>query len=172
MPPKIGDDMAGFRVLRFLGSAGRPVLGAVAILALVVVAVALWRPWQHPHRAAESAEGSATTAPKVPGPRAGDGCDDWMKFGVDSQTGQEILCSAAPNESLLWHSTATDIASAMAGLPSVGKSGSPCSAAPYTLGRSSDGYAVWCLGAPRALLPGGNVLDTPDQQTLWVLYSP
>lgn len=106
------------------------------------------------------------------GPKIGENCDDWMKFSTDSATGQEMVCSGLPMAPTKWYSTATGIAAGLGDHPLVGRTGSPCNEPPYTFGRSSDGYAVWCFSGPRALMPGGQWLSTPDQQPVWALYSP
>lgn len=105
----------------------------------------------------------ASTTAVVSGPTIGDQCDDWMKFSTDSTTGQEMVCGGAPDDpTTTWQSTASGMASGMANLPRVGASGSACSAPPYTFGRSSDGYAVWCVGG------GSQAVDTP----VWTKYRP
>lgn len=99
----------------------------------------------------------------VSGPTIGSQCYDWMKFSTDSTTGQEMVCGGAPNDpTTTWQSTASGMASGMANLPRVGMTGSACSAPPYTFARSSDGYAVWCVG------DGARAADNP----VWIKYSP
>jgi hypothetical protein len=98
-----------------------------------------------------------------------------MKFSTDSTTEQEMICSGYPNDApkMTWYSTQATLVAGMADAPRVGKTGSPCSEPPpYTFGRSSDGYAVWCHSGPRALMPGLKWLSTPDEQSVWALYSP
>lgn len=121
------------------------------------------------------------TAPPAPttsaaqvnsGPKIVDACDDWMKFSTDSATGQEMICSGLPMAPTTWHSTASGIAAGLGDNPRVGPTGSPCNEPPYTFGRSSDGYAVWCYSGSQALMPGLQWLDTPDQRPVWALYSP
>ena len=73
-------------------------------------------------------------------------CDDWMKIGVDSDSGNQMFCAhsraADPNSQLSWQPWGAHLDS----LPQVGSVGSPCPASEYTVGRSEDGYVAWCLG--------------------------
>jgi hypothetical protein len=98
---------------------------------------------------------TTSTAQVQTGPTIGDECDDWMKFSTDPLSGQEMLCSGYPDnlsrgEPMKWYSAeagAVGPSSGWADAPRVGKTGSSCSGeVPYTMGRSSDGYAVWCVG--------------------------
>jgi hypothetical protein len=107
-----------------------------------------------------------TTTPQVDtGPTIGDECFDWMKFSTDSATGQEMICSGYPDDApkMTWYSTQATLVAGMTDAPRVGKTGSPCSVPPFTFGRSSDGYSVWCLSGQRALMPGRRWLNTPDE---------
>ena len=116
-----------------------------------------------------------TTTPQVDtGPTIGDECFDWMKFSTDSATGQEMICSGYPDDApkMTWYSTEATLVAGMTDAPRVGKTGSPCSVPPFTFGRSSDGYSVWCLSGQRALMPGRRWLNTPDERPVWALYSP
>jgi len=117
-----------------------------------------------------------TTTSEVPaGPSVGDECDDWMKVSKDAATGQEMICSGYPDErpKMTWVSTQASLVATLAAAPRTGsKTGSRCSEPPYTFGRSSDGYIVWCYSGERALMPGLKWLSTPDRRSVWALYSP
>ena len=91
------------------------------------------------------------------GPTIGDECFDWMKFSTDLLTGQEMICSGysenlCRGEPMTWYSAEEGAVGPSAGwadAPRVGRTGSSCSGeVPFTTGRSSDGYAVWCFGGP------------------------
>ena len=116
-----------------------------------------------------------TSTSEVPvGPRVGEECFDWMKVSNDSATGQEMICSGYPDErpKMTWVSAHESLVATIAAAPRVGKTGSRCSEPPYTFGRSSDGYIVWCYSGDRALMPGLKWLSTPDRRSVWALYSP
>ena len=123
---------------------------------------------------------TTSTAQVQSGPTIGDECHDWMKFSTDPLSGQEMLCSGysdnlSRGEPMKWYSAEAGAVgpSAEADAPRVGKIGSSCNGeVPYTMGRSSDGYAVWCYSGPRALMPGLKWLSTPDERSVWALYSP
>ncbi|PRC41808.1 hypothetical protein C6A85_000000113745, partial [Mycobacterium sp. ITM-2017-0098] len=112
-----------------------------------------------------------TTTTAQSGPTIGDECSDWMKFSTDPLSGQEMLCSGYSEnlnrgESMKWYSAEVGAVGPSAGwadTPRVGKAGSSCSGeVPFTMGRSSDGYGVWCVGdGARA-----------DQIPVWTPYSP
>jgi serine/threonine-protein kinase len=110
---------------------------------------------------------TTSTAQVHSGPTIGDECYDWMKFATDSATGEEMLCFGYPDnlsrgEPTTWFSTTTGPVAGTADEPLVGRTGSPCSAPPYTFGRSSDGYSVWCVGdGARA-----------DGNPVWAKYHP
>jgi serine/threonine-protein kinase len=130
-----------------------------------------------PPPVATTAPPTTTTAQVLSGPTIGDACSDWMKFATDSQTGQEMLCFGYPDnidrgEPTTWFSTADGPVAGAADHPPVGKSGSPCSVPPFTFGKSSDGYSVWCFGGGEALMPGGRTFYTPESKPVWALYSP
>jgi hypothetical protein len=59
-------------------------------------------------------------------------------------------------------STTTGPLAGAADKPIVGRTGTPCSDPPYTFGRSSDGYSVWCVG------DGAQA----DQNPFWKPYTP
>jgi serine/threonine-protein kinase len=120
-----------------------------------------------PRNSAASPEPTTTAAPVQTGPTIGDECNDWMKFATDSKTGEEMLCFGYPDtlsrgEPMTWFSTTTGPVAGAADKPLVGRTGSPCSAPPYTFGRSSDGYSVWCVG------DGAQ----SDQNPVWKPYAP
>lgn len=107
------------------------------------------------------------------GPTIGDDCSDWMKFAVDPVSGQEMLCSGYSDNighgaSPQWYSAekgAVGPSDGAADLPRVGKKGSSCRGeVAQTMGRSSDGYFVWCIG--------GGQYDPPGSQPIWTVYSP
>ncbi len=114
---------------------------------------------------------TTSTAQVQTGPTIGDECDDWMKFSTDPLSGQEMLCSGYPDnlsrgEPMKWYSAeagAVGPSSGWADAPRVGKTGSSCSGeVPYTMGRSSDGYGVWCVG------DGAQA----DKNPVWAAYHP
>jgi hypothetical protein len=123
---------------------------------------------------------TTTNSQNLNGPTIGDECSDWMKFSIDPISGQEMLCSGysgnlSRGDSTKWYSAEEGAAGPSAGwasAPRVGITGSPCSEPPFTFGRSSDGYAVWCHSGSRALMPGLEWLSTPDERPVWALYSP
>ncbi|AGB21669.1 protein kinase family protein [Mycobacterium sp. JS623] len=115
---------------------------------------------------------TTTTDQIESGPALGDECNDWMKFATDAN-GHDLLCgSVPPAKTMTWLSTETGPFVAAAHAPQVGKTGSPCNEPPYTFGRSSDGYSVWCYSGSRALMPGLRWLNTPDERPVWAVYSP
>lgn len=115
-----------------------------------------------------------TTAAQVPsGPTIGDQCDDWMKFTTDPLSGQQMLCSGysenlSRGEPMTWYSAeegAVGPSSGAADLPRVGRLGSSCAGeVALTMGRSSDGYMVMCVG--------GGLYDKPGSKAVWTKYSP
>lgn len=113
------------------------------------------------------------TAAAATGPTIGDECHDWMKFVTDPLSGQEMVCGGYPadldhGEPMRWFSAeegAVGPAAGMADKPSVGMTGSSCSGEVQgTMGRSSDGYLVWCRGGPDSYMPG--------TQPVWTVYHP
>jgi serine/threonine-protein kinase len=116
-----------------------------------------------------------TSAAQVPtGPTVGDQCNDWMKISIDATTEQEMICSGYPDDypKMTWYSSGSTLVGGMADAPRVGRTGSPCNVPPFTFGRSSDGYSVWCFGGGTALMPGGKSLSVPNESPVWALYSP
>ncbi|KUI16924.1 hypothetical protein AU193_22330 [Mycobacterium sp. GA-1285] len=115
-----------------------------------------------------------TSTAEVPsGPTIGDECDDWMKFSIDPLSGQEMLCSGysgvlSRGEPMRWFSAeegAVGPSHGTADLPRVGRLGSSCDGeASLTMGRSSDGYMVMCVG--------GGPYDRPGTRPVWTKYSP
>ncbi|MHA7663710.1 serine/threonine-protein kinase [Mycolicibacterium sp. HS_4_1] len=111
-----------------------------------------------------------TSAAQIPGgPTIGDECGDWMKFSTDPVSGQTMLCGGYPGgDSMTWSSAeegAVGPAKGTADKPRVGKVGSSCRGeVPFTLGRSSDNYLVWCTG--------GGQYDPPGSISTWTKYHP
>ncbi|MGY4650511.1 serine/threonine protein kinase [Mycobacterium sp. URHB0021] len=114
---------------------------------------------------------TTTTAQVHSGPTIGDECSDWMKFSTDPLSGQEMLCSGYSEnlnrgEPMKWYSAEAGAVGPSAGwadAPRVGRTGSSCSGeVPFTTGRSSDGYGVWCMG------DGAQ----SDKNPVWVAYHP
>ena len=87
----------------------------------------------------------------------GSPCNDWMKIGTDSATGDRMFCAQTrpgdPDSPLSWLAW-DDTHASWGSLPLVSPTTSPCSVPKYTLGRSTDGYIVWCTGG------------------VWSIYSP
>ena len=100
-----------------------------------------------------------------------------MKFSTDSTTGQEMICSGYPDdgtgEEMTWylHPEPPWWQGWRMRTESV-RPAAPVGEPPYTFGRSSDQYAVWCYSGPRALMPGLKWLSTPNERSVWALYSP
>lgn len=113
---------------------------------------------------------TTSTAQFPDGPTIGDECGDWMKFSTDPVSGQTMLCGAYPGRgnSMQWFSAeegAVGPAKGTADKPRVGKIGSSCRGeVPFTFGRSSDNYLVWCTG--------GGEYDPAGSKPTWTKYSP
>jgi serine/threonine-protein kinase len=114
---------------------------------------------------------TTSTAQVHSGPSIGDECYDWMKFSTDPLSGQEMICSGYSEnlnhgEPMTWYSAEEGAVGPSAGwadAPRVGRTGSSCNGeVPFTTGRSSDGYAVWCVG-DGALA---------DKNPVWAAYRP
>lgn len=96
------------------------------------------------------------------GPTIGDSCTDRGKFATDPVSGQEMICdnysSNISRDGYKWFSAekgAVGPDSGAADLPRVGRVGSSCDGEVlHTMGRSSDGYIVWCDGGPGSYMPG------------------
>ena len=98
------------------------------------------------------------------GPRLGEECADRMKFSTDAVTGEEMICDGYSEDIGVYGKLPTWLAVSQwwgdkDRLP-VGALGSPCNVPEFTSGRSSDGYAVWCLTPSFATHPEW-VLATP-----------
>jgi serine/threonine protein kinase, bacterial len=116
---------------------------------------------------------TTSTAQVQSGPTIGDECDDWMKFAPDPLSGQEMLCGGysenlSHGEPMKWYSAekgAVGPSDGAADLPRVGRLGSSCDGeVEFTMGRSSDGYMVWC--------EGGGPYDKPGTKPVWAKYHP
>jgi serine/threonine protein kinase, bacterial len=114
---------------------------------------------------------TTSTAQVQTGPTIGDECDDWMKFSTDPLSGQQMLCNGysenlSRGEPMRWYAAepgAVGPSAGWANAPRVGRTGSSCSGVvPFTTGRSSDGYGVWCVG-------GG---AQADKNPVWAAYHP
>jgi hypothetical protein len=101
---------------------------------------------------------AAVSAPIASADAVGASCNDWMKISSDSSTGQRIFCAEATpgdhDSPLTWLSWDDPSARGWESLPLVASTGTPCSAPPFTFGRSTDSYVVWC------------------EQGVWSVYSP
>ncbi len=87
-----------------------------------------------------------------------------MKFSTDAVTGEEMICDGYSEDIGVYGKLPTWLAVSQwwgdkDRLP-VGALGSPCNVPEFTSGRSSDGYAVWCLTPSFATHPEW-VLATP-----------
>lgn len=114
---------------------------------------------------------TTSTAQVHSGPSIGDVCYDWMKFSTDPLSGEEMLCSGysenlSRGDPMTWYSAEEGAVGPSAGWADalrVGRTGTSCSGeVPFTTGRSSDGYAVWCVG-DGALA---------DKNPVWAAYHP
>ncbi len=114
---------------------------------------------------------TTSTAQVQSGPTIGDECDDWMKFSTDPLSGQQMLCNGysenlSRGEPMRWYAAepgAVGPSAGWANAPRVGRTGSSCSGVvPFTTGRSSDGYGVWCVG------DGAQA----DKNPVWAAYHP
>jgi hypothetical protein len=116
---------------------------------------------------------TTSTAQIHSGPSIGDECYDWMKFSTDRLSEQEMICSGysenlSRGDPMTWFSAEEGAVGPSAGwadAPRVGRTGSSCTGeVPFTTGRSSDGYAVWCFGGPGSYMPG--------TKPIWTVYRP